>query len=1253
MCGISGTIYNRELSLENLISIESLSKFQYQIINEELSESEILDLSWKLKSNSNFLQFCKNKKFKSKISDLLLEVTSRINKLSNETKAINRIKFMPKYLDSINRLQNLKDSHWFLKTEIQRWILDIEYLSNRKIETINDESILFLKDISAIIGSIDNKLELRGRDSLGITIQIELKEKYEFKKQPYYKKKFDANSNLEAIYDDDRKIIKFTFKTFNKIGALGENAKKIKEMIKSDKLFQSLLKNKLIESAIIISHTRWASVGKVNIENTHPIISRKIRKNNKSDWIGSILNGDIYNYKDYTAGEKNIKFDAECSTDCLAISNTIIGNKSKEFKTTSKSISNFSGSFAICIFGNQSKTNLQIFKQGTQGLYIGVSDDRIMFASDVYGLIEYCRYFYPVENNESFQMSKDDHKNLKNFEFRINTDQNFKIIKKENLNETNITTRDIDRKHFKHFLEKEIFDTEEITESTINRYIHNSQNPTDISNYDFILNENQIPNIIIKNIKKGKIKKIILTGMGTCYTAGIAISNFMREVLKITNSKILIETTVASEGSGFYLDSDMSDTLVIVIAQSGTTIDTNVYVKKAKERGALSLAIANKREGDVTFIVDGTLYIGEGRDIEISVPSTKTYTAQVIVGYVLALFIFKSIADNSTMKKIFNAEVKKLLKVPKLVRKTLNSSEIKKSIQSINKEFLKYKSWLVSYDNSENSVCANEIRIKLSENCYQAIPYLEIDKVDKLNIKNSFITLISNKKINNFEKLLLRILDRNNFVILINIKSKEIFSKKLNNYNNKTLFKISYEKAGKFYSFLPTILIGQLLSYHLAKTMDSRSQIFKNFQNSLINKKSQKKEFNSIRTAYKNGYFNIGISKKDINNLLINYNAKHKINLKLIDNLISQSRRTIDTIKHQAKTITVGAVRSENNEKIFDFQTNKREIKSALPKNFYDTIINSFSKNEADNIKLNSSENDFIYIKSSHLDEAHIYNIINMVSEIEKILNIKNIVKLAQPYDLDKSKNSCILNLIDSNNQKNKKNTLNFRNFKIDKTIKNILHPNQLDDYELSYHFWTICISILLVEKFIINKMKKNDSNFAREKFKLFLFRNFSSLKKTINNFKISSLMEKQFKSVAEIINKSDNLKCLGSGTNYNLAKFTSKKIMEYNNNACAFDILENHKHIDISAESNLIIFIANIRRKGYQSDALSEIQKIISHNNVPIIITSEDDNRFDQLYTYNRMRLTVIKIPIVPEILNSYLNMLIINRIMKKLKND
>ena len=188
--------------------------------------------------------------------------------------------------------------------------------------------------------------------------------------------------------------------------------------------------------------------------------------------------------------------------------------------------------------------------------------------------------------------------------------------------------------------------------------------------------------------------------MGTCYTAGVAISNYMREILNHVNKEIIIETTIASEGSGFYLDPDMSDTLVIVIAQSGTTIDTNVYVKKAKERGALSIAIANKREGDVTFIVDGTLYIGEGRDIEISVPSTKTYTAQVILGYILTLYLLRKLNKKTKTKDLFNKEVKKLLNTPHLVKNSWGQS-INKSIKSIKTRFLKYKSWVVAYDDSE------------------------------------------------------------------------------------------------------------------------------------------------------------------------------------------------------------------------------------------------------------------------------------------------------------------------------------------------------------------------------------------------------------------------------------------------------------------------------------------------------------------------------------------------------------------------
>mgnify|MGYP001388946916 CR=1 FL=1 len=99
---------------------------------------------------------------------------------------------------------------------------------------------------------------------------------------------------------------------------------------------------------------------------------------------------------------------------------------------------------------------------------------------------------------------------------------------------------------------------------------------------------------------------------------------------------------------------------------------------------------------------------------------------------------------------------------------------------------------------------------------------------------------------------------------------------------------------------------------------------------------------------------------------------------------------------------------------------------------------------------------------------------------------------------------------------------------------------------------------------------------------------------------------------------------CLGSGVNYISARHAAISLVRNFNKSCAFDVLENHKHIDISAESAVIVFIANIWKKGYQEDAFSEIDKLISHNNIPIIITNSFDNRFDETDMY------VIKIPCV-----------------------
>ena len=186
--------------------------------------------------------------------------------------------------------------------------------------------------------------------------------------------------------------------------------------------------------------------------------------------------------------------------------------------------------------------------------------------------------------------------------------------------------------------------------------------------------------------------------MGTCYTAAVAISRFMRSRLKEFMPGLSVEPHIASEGSAFYLESNMDTTLVIVIAQSGTTVDTNVFVQKAKERGAMALAIANKREGDVTFLVDGTLYIGHGRDIEIAVPSTKTYTAQVLVGYILTSFFVSLLAKNSNEKELLKEDIETIRNSPSLVEDSLLALKaIKKDIDKLKNFKLLVQDGIIEY----------------------------------------------------------------------------------------------------------------------------------------------------------------------------------------------------------------------------------------------------------------------------------------------------------------------------------------------------------------------------------------------------------------------------------------------------------------------------------------------------------------------------------------------------------------------------
>jgi glucosamine--fructose-6-phosphate aminotransferase (isomerizing) len=177
-----------------------------------------------------------------------------------------------------------------------------------------------------------------------------------------------------------------------------------------------------------------------------------------------------------------------------------------------------------------------------------------------------------------------------------------------------------------------------------------------------------------------------------------------------------VQALPATELSGFGLADDMSDTLVIAISQSGTTTDTNRTVDLVRGRGGVVVAIVNRRGSDLTDKADGVIYTSDGRDVEMSVASTKAFYAQCAAGHLLAMALARAAgcADDDTEHALLEA----LLELPSAMRATL---ELDASIAKIANQFAPQRRYWALVGNGKNRIAAAEVRIKLSELCYKSI----------------------------------------------------------------------------------------------------------------------------------------------------------------------------------------------------------------------------------------------------------------------------------------------------------------------------------------------------------------------------------------------------------------------------------------------------------------------------------------------------------------------------------------------------
>jgi glucosamine--fructose-6-phosphate aminotransferase (isomerizing) len=160
----------------------------------------------------------------------------------------------------------------------------------------------------------------------------------------------------------------------------------------------------------------------------------------------------------------------------------------------------------------------------------------------------------------------------------------------------------------------------------------------------------------------------------------------------------------------------MADALVVAISQSGTTTDTNRTVDMVRDRGGYTLAIVNRRDSDLTFKVDGVLYTSSGRDIEMSVASTKAFYSQIIAGALLSLFM--SGLRGRRDAAFISGEIEELRAMPDRMQQVMG---MQADIEASARRLAPIKIYWAAVGSGPNKASADEIRIKLSELCYKTI----------------------------------------------------------------------------------------------------------------------------------------------------------------------------------------------------------------------------------------------------------------------------------------------------------------------------------------------------------------------------------------------------------------------------------------------------------------------------------------------------------------------------------------------------
>lgn len=358
---------------------------------------------------------------------------------------------------------------------------------------------------------------------------------------------------------------------------------------------ESALESRPVTGAVGIGHTRWATHGEPSDINSHPHVGSR----NK---IAIVHNGTIENYRQLKERleQKGVAFASQTDSEVIAqlaeyyYDGDIMG-------TVIKVTNALEGSYALGVMCLDDPDTLIAVKKDNP-LIIGVSENGNFIASDVPAVMKHTNRVYYLEDREIAVLGKDGVK--------------FYNMDKEQLRKTPETVAwspgSAEKSGYPHFMLKEIMEQPRVLRDTVLSAAREGSNKK-----------------VIDNLDVAGFGKIVITACGSAYNAGM-VARYVFERL----CRIPAEVELASEFR--YKDAIIgSDTLVILVSQSGETADTIAAMREAKSKGAATLSIVNVVGSTIAKETDHTIFTLAGP--EIAVATTKAFSAQLALLYILAV----------------------------------------------------------------------------------------------------------------------------------------------------------------------------------------------------------------------------------------------------------------------------------------------------------------------------------------------------------------------------------------------------------------------------------------------------------------------------------------------------------------------------------------------------------------------------------------------------------------------------------------